>query len=98
MATKKQEKEAQHIKKLIKRIEEIEDIIKMGDKLFFNYMGEIIAEYQFVEWSFDSKSPTDWFNQCLCFEINMKGLDPTKIEIGFKKNTDPDIFSKMFKL
>lgn len=96
MATKKQE--TQHLNNLIKRIEEIEDTIKMGDKLFFNYMGEIVAEYQFVEWSGDAKSPMDWFRGCLFFEVTMNGGDVTKVHIGFKKNTDPDIFRKMFKL
>ena len=96
MATKKQEKE--HINKLLRQIEEIEDTIQMGDKIFFNYDGKQVAEYQFVEWSMDAKSPMDWFNGCVCFEVTIKGLDPTKVEITFEKNTDPDIFKKMFNL
>jgi hypothetical protein len=96
MATKKQEKE--HLKKLMGKIEDIENTIKMGDKLFFNYDGKQVAEYQFVEWSMDSKSPMDWFKGCVCFEVTMKGLDPTKVDIAFEKNTDPDIFKKMFGL
>ena len=96
MATKKQE--TQHLNKLIKRIEEIEDTIKMGDKLFLNYDGKQVADYQFVEWSRDAKPPTDWFRECVCFEVTLKGLDPTKVDIAFEKNTDPDIFRKMFKL
>ena len=70
----------------------------MGDKIFFNYDGKQVAEYQFVEWSMDAKSPMDWFKGCVCFEVTIKGLDPTKVEITFEKNTDPDIFKKMFNL
>lgn len=96
MATKKQEKE--YLKKLVRKIEDIEDTIKMGDKLFLNYDGKQVADYQFVEWSRDAKTPTDWFRECVCFEVTLKGLDPTKVDITFEKNTDPDIFKKMFGL
>ena len=95
MATKRQGKE--HINKLLRKIGKIEDTIQMGDKLFFNYDGKQVADYQFVEWSRDSKPPTDWFRECVCFEVTLRGLDPTKVEISFEKNTDPDIFKKMFK-
>lgn len=96
MATKKEEK--QYVKKLVHQIETIEDEIKMGDELFFKYDGNVVAEYQFIEWSADAKSPMDWFRGCMCFEVTLKCGDVTKVEVDYKKNTDPDIFRKLFNL
>lgn len=59
--------------------------IKKGDTINMIYDGEIIANYQFEEWSIDSKTPYDWLIGCLVFVVQLKGRDINKICLEFIK-------------
>ena len=59
--------------------------IKKGDTINMIYDGEIIADYQFNEWSIDSKTPYDWLIGCLIFQIQLKGRDTKKVSLEFIK-------------
>ena len=59
--------------------------IKKGDTINMIYDGEIIADYQFEEWSIDSKTPYDWLIGCLIFQVQLKGRDTKKVSLEFIK-------------
>ena len=59
--------------------------IKKGDTINMIYDGEIIANYQFDEWSIDSKTPYDWLIGCLIFQVQLKGRDTKKVSLEFIK-------------
>ena len=69
--------------KLERQIKKIEKIIESGDRIDLMYEGKSIAEYDFTEWSIDSKTPHHWLIGCLCFEVRLKGRDINKVEIKF---------------
>ena len=69
--------------KLERQIKKIEKVIERGDRIDLMYEGESIAEYDFTEWSIDSKTPYHWLIGCLCFEVRLKGRDINKVEIKF---------------
>jgi hypothetical protein len=70
-------------KKLIRQIREIEKTIERGDTIDLMYEGKSLANYDFVEWSIDGKTPEQWLRGCLCFEISLKGLDINKASLKF---------------
>lgn len=59
--------------------------IKKGDTINMIYDGKIIADYQFEEWSIDSKTPYDWLIGCLIFQVQLKGRDTKKVSLEFIK-------------
>lgn len=72
-------------KDLETKIRKFSKDIKMGDKIILMYGEKEIANYVFIEWSLDSKTPLDWLRGCMCFEIAMKGLDESKVSLKFSK-------------
>ena len=73
---------------LEKEIKKFSKNIKMGDKIELMYDGESIAEYVFVEWSLDSKTPLDWLRGCMCFDVALKNRDESKLSLKFSKAKD----------
>ena len=73
------------MKKLIKQIRQIEKTIKRGENIDLMYDGQSIANYEFVEWSNDSKTPEQWLRGCICFEIDLKGRDISKVELRYNR-------------
>lgn len=71
------------MKKLIKQIKQIEKTIKRGESIDLMYDGQSIANYDFVEWSIDCKTPEQWLRGCICFEISLKGRDINKVELRY---------------
>ena len=72
-------------RKLIRQIKRISKTIKRGESIDLMYDGQSIANYDFVEWSIDSKTPEQWLRGCLCFEISLKGLDINKVELKYNQ-------------
>ena len=72
-------------KKLIRQIRKIEKAIQCGDTIDLMYEGESIANYEFVEWTIDSKTPEQWLRCCLCFEINLKGRNINKVSLKYTR-------------
>lgn len=72
-------------KDLETKIRKFSKDIKMGDKIILMYGEKEIADYVFIEWSIDAKTPLDWLRECMCFEIAMKGLDESKVSLKFGK-------------
>jgi len=52
-------------------------------KLLMKYDGEVIAEYDMLsgERTLDTKSAEQWIRGNMCFLINLKGRDESKVEI-----------------
>jgi len=73
------------IKKLEKEINKIAKTIKCGESINLIYDGEVIAKYEFTEWSIDSKTPLQWLRLCLCFDINLKRRDINKVSLKYNK-------------
>ena len=73
------------IKKLEKQVIKISGTIKSGESINLIYDGEVIAKYEFTEWSIDSKTPLEWLRLCLCFDINLKGRDINKVSLKYNK-------------
>ena len=71
--------------KLEREIRKFSENIKMGDKIDLMYEGESIADYVFIEWSIDAKTPLDWFRGCMCFEVALKNRDESKVSLKFSK-------------
>ena len=72
-------------KKLIRQIRRIEKTIQCGESIDLMYDGQSIANYEFTEWTIDSKTPEQWLRGCLCFEISLKGLDINKVELKYNQ-------------
>lgn len=72
-------------KKLIRQIRRISKTIKRGESIDLMYDGQSIANYDFVEWSIDCKTPEQWLRGCICFEISLKGLDISKVELRYNQ-------------
>lgn len=70
---------------LIRRIRRIEKTIKRGDTIDLMYEGKSLANYEFVEWSIDSKTPEQWLRCCLCFEIDLKGRNINKVSLKYTR-------------
>jgi hypothetical protein len=49
------------------------------------YDGQSIANYEFTEWTIDSKTPEQWPRGCLVFEIDLKGRDINKVELKYNQ-------------
>lgn len=73
------------IKKLEKQVIKISGTIKSGESINLIYDGEVIAKYEFTEWSIDCKTPLEWLRLCLCFDINLKGRDINKVTLKYNK-------------
>lgn len=71
-------------KELEKKVRDFSQNIKKGDIIELLYDGEVIARYEFNEWSFDSKSPIDWLRGLFVFEIKYRGRDIKKTDLVFK--------------
>ena len=71
--------------KLEREIRKFSENIKMGDKIDLMYEGESIADYVFIEWSLDSKTPLDWLRGCMVFEVALKNRDESKLSLKFGK-------------
>lgn len=59
-----------------------------GSKIEFVVNDEVKGTYyipinHFV--SIDSKTPIDWLNGCLCFEVELKGLKNAKVGLRMRK-------------
>ena len=72
-------------KKLIRQIRRIERTIQCGGSIDLIYDGEVIAKYEFLEWSIDCKTPEQWLRGCLVFEIDLKGRDISKVELRYNR-------------
>lgn len=72
-------------KKLIRQIRKIEKTIQCGDTIDLMYEGESIANYEFVEWTIDSKTPEDWLRGCIFFEIKYRGRDINKVSLKYTR-------------
>ena len=72
-------------KKLIRQIRKISKTIQCGESIDLMYDGESVARYDFVEWSIDSKTPEQWLRGCICFEIDLKGRDISKVELRYNR-------------
>ena len=72
-------------RKLIRQIRRIEKSIQCGESIDLMYDGQSIANYEFTEWTIDSKTPEQWLRGCLCFEISLKGLDINKVELKYNQ-------------
>jgi hypothetical protein len=79
------------LKKLEQKIKRIEKTIKYGERINLLYDGEVISEYEFIEWSIDSKTPFEWLRLCLCFDINAKGRDINKVTLKYNKVTNHQV-------
>ena len=73
------------MKKLIKQIKQIEKTIKRGESIDLIYDGQSIANYDFVEWSIDCKTPEQWLRGCIFFEIKYRGRDINKVELKYNQ-------------
>lgn len=65
------------VKKLAKKLQ------KKGDAIVLLYEGQELGRCDFIEWSPDCKTPGEWINQCLCFDVKLRGRDINKCEIKF---------------
>ena len=92
--TKKEKEIMNHHLSLVRAVEAT---IKAGDKLFFLYDGKRVAEYLFIEWSMDSKSPSDWLMGCFTWEIFLNGLNAEKVTLELERNKDPNFLENYFK-
>jgi hypothetical protein len=72
-------------KKLIRQIRRIEKSIQCGESIDLMYDGQSIANYEFTEWTIDSKTPEQWLRGCLVFEIGLKGRDINKVELKYNQ-------------
>jgi hypothetical protein len=72
-------------KKLERQINKIAKTIKCGESINLIYDGEVIAKYEFTEWSIDSKTPLQWLRGCLVFEISLKKRDINKVTLNYIK-------------
>lgn len=70
-------------KKLIRQIRRISKTIKRGESIDLMYDSQSIANYEFTEWTIDSKTPEQWLRGCICFEIDLKGRDISKVELRY---------------
>jgi hypothetical protein len=72
-------------KKLERQINKIAKTIKCGESINLIYDGEVIAKYEFTEWTIDSKAPLQWLRGCLAFDISLKGRDINKVTLNYIK-------------
>lgn len=72
-------------RKLIRQIRRIEKTIQCGESIDLMYDGQSIANYDFVEWSIDCKTPEDWLRGCIFFEIKYRGRDINKVELRYNR-------------
>jgi hypothetical protein len=72
-------------RKLIRQIRRIEKTIQCGESIDLMYDGQSIANYEFTEWTIDSKTPEQWLRGCLVFEIDLKGRDISKVELRYNR-------------
>ena len=70
---------------LERQIKKFSKDIKMGDKIILMYGEKEIADYVFIEWSIDAKTPLDWLRGCMCFEVAFKNRDESKLSLKFSK-------------
>ena len=71
-------------KELEKKVRDFSRNIKKGDIIELLYDGEVIAQYEFIELSIDSKSPIDWLRGVIAFDIEYRGRDIKKTDLAFK--------------
>ena len=69
------------MKRLEQEIKKIDRRLKKGDTIKLLYGNEVIAQYNFIEKTIDSKTPLQWLRICLCFNIISKGLDINKVTL-----------------
>jgi hypothetical protein len=72
-------------RKLIRQIKRVSKTIKRGESIDLMYDGQSIANYEFTEWTIDSKTPEQWLRGCLVFEIDLKGRDINKVELKYNQ-------------
>lgn len=72
-------------KALAKQVKQIEKEITCGDTINLKYDRKTIATYDFVEFSPDSKTPTDWLMGVFCFGIDMMHRDTSKVTLEYVK-------------
>lgn len=70
------------LNKLVRKVKTI-DRNHQKYKLLMKYDGEVIAEYDMLsgERTLDTKSAEQWIRGNMCFLINLKGRDESKVEI-----------------
>lgn len=73
------------VNKLEKQVKKIGKTIKRGETIDLIYDGDKIAQYEFTEWSIDSKTPREWLRLCLCFDINLQHRDINKVSLRYNK-------------
>jgi hypothetical protein len=59
-----------------------------GSTIEFVVNDEVKGEYTIPENHFitlDSKSPIDWLNGCVCFEVDMKGIKNAKVGLRMRR-------------
>lgn len=72
-------------RKLIRQIKQISKTIKRGESIDLMYDGQSIANYDFVEWTIDCKTPEQWLRGCIFFEIKYRGRDINKVELKYNQ-------------
>ena len=59
-----------------------------GNVIEFLVNNEVKGEYTIPQNHYieiDSKSPTDWLNGCICFEVELKGMSNANISLKIRK-------------
>jgi hypothetical protein len=72
-------------RKLIRQIKRVSKTIKRGESIDLMYDGQSIANYEFTEWTIDSKTPEDWLRGCIFFVIKYRGRDINKVSLKYTR-------------
>ena len=61
-----------------------------GSVIEFVVNDKVVGEYEIPQNHYitlDSKTPIDWFNQTMCFEVDLKGIKNAKINVCVRQTT-----------
>ena len=67
-------------------IKKVKDIAKKNNDgcIRMTYQGQTIGEYELpFTGEIDMKSPEDWVRGCICFGVEYRGLDVSKVKIEY---------------
>ena len=67
-------------------IKKVKDIAKKNNDgcIRMTYQGQTIGEYELpFTGEIDMKSPEDWARGCICFGVEYRGLDVSKVKIEY---------------
>lgn len=72
-------------KQLENKIIRLSRNIKKGDSFELLYNGSCIANYEFEDWAFDSKTPLEWLRGCIVFLVTLQNRDIEKVQLIYSK-------------